>query len=65
MEKPTKILLQTTIPRIEDDWHIGRFSLLRDFLAGLKADDGAPLFAVTGQQVTVGLTFKTKLPNRH
>ncbi|MGZ3549185.1 MAG: hypothetical protein ACXWNZ_12825 [Vulcanimicrobiaceae bacterium] len=25
----TKILLQTTIPYVEDDWHVGRFSLLR------------------------------------
>lgn len=24
-----KILLQTTIPYVEDDWHVGRFSLLR------------------------------------
>lgn len=28
-----KILLQTTIPYREDDWHVGRFSLLRDELA--------------------------------
>lgn len=28
-----KILLQTTIPFAEDNWHIGRFSLLRDHLA--------------------------------
>lgn len=28
-----KILLQTTIPYAEDDWHIGRFSLLREHLA--------------------------------
>jgi len=28
-----KILLQTTIPPLEDDWNIGRFSLLRDLLA--------------------------------
>jgi hypothetical protein len=28
-----KILLQTTIPTIEDDWNVGRFSLLRDLLA--------------------------------
>ena len=32
---PVRILLQTTIAPVEDDWHIGRFSLLRDFLAGL------------------------------
>jgi hypothetical protein len=28
-----KILLQTTIPSLADDWNIGRFSLLRDLLA--------------------------------
>src|SRR5579871_397957 len=47
MSKPISILLQTTIPRLEDDWHIGRFSLLRSFLADLRGDDGAPLFTVT------------------
>jgi hypothetical protein len=31
----TKILLQTTIPYVEDDWHIGRFSLLRDVIASM------------------------------
>ncbi|HEY3256611.1 MAG TPA: hypothetical protein VGJ91_21780 [Polyangiaceae bacterium] len=30
---PIKILLQTTIPPTENDWHIGRFSLLRAHLA--------------------------------
>lgn len=29
-----KILLQTTIPFANDDWNIGRFSLLREHLAG-------------------------------
>ena len=43
MEKPTKILLQTTIPFTEDDWHIGRFSLLREQLAG------EPGFVVTAR----------------
>jgi hypothetical protein len=47
--RPVRILLQTTIPRIEDDWHIGRFSLLRDFLGGLTGNDGEPLFAVTAR----------------
>lgn len=36
MDKPIRILLQTTIPTTEDDWHIGRFSLLRDHLSSLK-----------------------------
>jgi hypothetical protein len=43
---PIRILLQTTIPFAEDNWHIGRFSLLRDHLAALKDKDGHPLFEV-------------------
>lgn len=45
----TRILLQTTIEAVEDDWHIGRFSRLRDHLSSLPAvevvvarDRGAP-----------------------
>src|SRR5437762_9072431 len=45
--KPVRILLQTTIPFTEDDWHIGRFSLLRQELASLKDDAGDPLCEVT------------------
>jgi len=33
MVAPIRILLQTTIPFAEDDWHIGRFSRLHDRLA--------------------------------
>ena len=33
MANPIHILLQTTIPAIEDNWNIDRFSLLRDHLA--------------------------------
>jgi hypothetical protein len=39
------ILLQTTIPNVEDDWNIERFSLLREHLASL--DDG--LYKVTAR----------------
>ena len=46
MAAPIKILLQTTIERTEDDWHIGRFNLLRDYLASLRAADGTPLAVV-------------------
>ena len=46
MAKPIPILLQTTIESIEDDWHIGRFSLLREYLSGLTDDDRTPLFTV-------------------
>lgn len=31
----TKVLLQTTIPYTEDDWHIGRFSMLRGAIASM------------------------------
>ncbi len=47
--RPIEILLQTTIPYAEDDWHIGRFALLRDYLAGLRDADGAPLAEVTAR----------------
>ena len=47
MTTPIRILMQTTIPFAEDDWHIGRFSLLRDELASLKDDAGNPLCQVT------------------
>ena len=47
MTEPLKILLQTTIPFKEDDWHIQRFSLLRDELAAQKDEQGAPLYSVT------------------
>src|SRR5215213_2813984 len=35
MGNPIHILLQTTIPNVEDDWNIDRFSLLRDHLASV------------------------------
>ena len=47
MTRPIRILLQTTIPFAEDDWHIGRFSLLRDQLASLKDEAGNPLYEIT------------------
>lgn len=47
MTKPIRILLQTTIPFAEDDWHIGRFSLLADHLTSLKDEAGNSLCAVT------------------
>lgn len=49
---PIRILLQTTIPPIADDWNIGRFSMLRDHLAGLTGADGAPLCEVTARDRT-------------
>jgi hypothetical protein len=49
MAQPTKILLQTTIPPVADDWHIGRFSLLRAYLDSLRDGAGDPAFAVTAR----------------
>ncbi|GAA0327816.1 hypothetical protein GCM10009087_42520 [Sphingomonas oligophenolica] len=45
----TRILLQTTIEPVADDWNIARFSLLSDHLAGLRGEDGAPLYSVTAR----------------
>jgi hypothetical protein len=42
-------LLQTTIPTIEDDWSIDRFSLLTEHLAGLTDTQGQPLVQVTAR----------------
>lgn len=47
MSKPAHILLQTTIPFVEDDWNIERFSLLAEHLASLKDANGNPLYKVT------------------
>ncbi|WP_333679193.1 hypothetical protein [Dyella sp.] len=48
--RPThRILLQTTIPYAEDDWHIGRFALLRNLLGDMRGDDGLPRFEVTAR----------------
>jgi hypothetical protein len=41
-----RVLLQTTITPIEDDWNIGRFSLLRECIAGLTATDADVRFEV-------------------
>jgi hypothetical protein len=34
---------------VEDDWHIGRFSLLRGYLAGLTDAEGNPIFEVAAR----------------
>jgi hypothetical protein len=49
MKRAISILLQTTIPAVEDDWHVGRFSLLREHLSGLKDDRGDSLCEVTAR----------------
>jgi hypothetical protein len=49
MADPIHILLQTTIPPVEDDWNIGRFSLLREHLASIKNGDDTPVYKVTAR----------------
>src|SRR4051794_1337423 len=49
MGSPTKILLQTTISPSDDDWNINRFSMLRDHLVRLTAEDGETLCDVTAR----------------
>jgi hypothetical protein len=56
MDKPINVLLQTTIEHTPNDWHIGRFSMLRECLASLKASDGRALCNVTARdRDTVGV----------
>lgn len=49
MTSPINVLLQTTIVPTANDWHIGRFSMLRAYLASLTAPDGGRLFHVTAR----------------
>jgi hypothetical protein len=49
MPDPIRILMQTTIPFEADNWHIGRFSLLREHLASLKDDNGNPLYDIVAR----------------
>lgn len=49
VNKPIDILLQTTIEPTENDWHIGRFSMLREYLDSLTSAGGDPLFRVTAR----------------
>ena len=49
MKRPIRILLQTTIPATEDDWHVGRFSLLEAHLRGLRDAEGRALCEVTAR----------------
>ena len=46
MKRAVRILLQTTIPKTEDDWSIDRFSLLRDHLASVRNESGSHTYEV-------------------
>jgi len=54
MTREIRILLQTTIRKTEDDWHIARFSLLRHHLNSI-IDDGA--------QASIKVTGRNREPN--
>lgn len=47
MSKPTRVLLQTSIPEVQDDWNIDRFSLLAEHLRSLTDGQGRALCEVT------------------
>jgi hypothetical protein len=47
--EPINVLLQTTIEPTANDWHIGRFSMLRQYLASLSAPDGTQQFHVVAR----------------
>jgi hypothetical protein len=49
MNRPIRILLQTTIRASADDWNIDRFSLLRAHLSALQAAAGHALCEVTAR----------------
>jgi hypothetical protein len=61
MSRPVKILLQTTIPSIEDDWNINRFSLLRDHLSSVRDEKGQPRYDVTARDREVNEDGNDKL----
>src|SRR5215469_16387787 len=46
---PTRILLKTTISAIENDWNIGRFSLLAEHLRSVRDASGDPLYEVVAR----------------
>src|SRR5215469_14570904 len=45
----TRILLKTTIGAIENDWNVGRFSLLAEHLRSLRDASGHPLYEVVAR----------------
>lgn len=49
MNNPIQILLQTTIPEVEDDWNVERFSLLHEHLRSIAGEHGRPRYQVTAR----------------
>lgn len=64
MKNKVKILLQTTIPYIEDDWNINRFSLLHDHLSLLQDNEGQRLYEVVARDRQVNSNGDDELLSR-
>lgn len=64
MKNTIKILLQTTIPYTEDDWHIGRFSLLTEHLQSLKDENGNALYDITARNFEPDKNGNDKVLNK-
>lgn len=64
MGRPVRILLQTTIPASEDDWNVGRFSLLREHLESLRDDEGHALFEVVARDRVTDLDGNDEVLSR-
>jgi hypothetical protein len=64
MTNPNRILLQTTIPNREDDWNVGRFSLLREHLMSLTDAEGNRLHEVTARNRTTNASGNDEVLSR-
>ncbi len=64
MSKPIRILLQTTIAAVEDDWNIDRFSLLREHLSSITDDQGRALCEVTSRNREINADRNDKMLSR-
>ncbi len=64
MRKTIRILLQTTIGAIEDDWNIDRFSLLREHLSSIADNRGRALCEVTARNREINIDGNDKVLSR-
>jgi hypothetical protein len=64
MSRPVRILLQTTITASDDDWNVGRFSLLREHLESLRDDEGHALFEVSARDRVTDLDGNDEVLSR-
>src|SRR5690606_6381880 len=59
------ILLQTTIDDVPDDWNIGRFSHLAEFLSQLRDEQSRLAFEVTIRNRAASVKPNSVLSNMH